>query len=574
MAELWPRLAADQAELRDEYDIVVVGSGYGGAITAARLGCASHRAAAGLRIAVLERGAEHPTGSGPETYRDLVGELRSPVNPMGFYEVLRFDTIDVIKGNALGGTSLNNFNAAVVPDREVFLESWPQAVRDEVERSRDGVGGLDEYFGRARRMLGANPWRDENALKKAAGFDTIAEQAGARPETVNVVVSTEDRVTRYGVRRARCTNCGDCAMICNVGAKNTLMTNYLPMAAHFGVALFTAIEVDHVVADGDGYRLVCRQRGGAGDRNLSDRVVRARRVVLAAGSLGSTGVLLRSQAEGLALSRRLGKNFSGNGDNFGVAYNTDRPFEAMGYGTDEGPRSAQTGGPSITSMMRFGQDQRDLRKRFTVQDISAPRALVDTFRLGLAGLAASRYRGGALAQVDRWRKDVRFNTDGALNNTTGFLIMAHDSSDGQIVLARDGSVRVDWPGATKERIYHEVDEVLASAVEAIGGTYLDNPRWSSRFLGNHLITAHPLGGCAAADSVDYGVVDHAGRVFDPDGGVRDGLYVIDGAVIPRAICVNPLLTISMFAERASEHLRAELGLPAYDAELEGDDRAD
>ena len=83
---------------------------------------------------MLERGAEHPNGSGPETYRDLVGELRSPVNPMGFYELLRFDTIDVIKGNALGGTSLNNFNAAVVPDREVFLESSPQAVREEVSR--------------------------------------------------------------------------------------------------------------------------------------------------------------------------------------------------------------------------------------------------------------------------------------------------------------------------------------------------------------------------------------------------------------------------------------------------------
>lgn len=93
-------------------------------------------------------------------------------------------------------------------------------------------------------------------------------------------------------------------------------------------------------------------------------------------------------------------------------------------------------------------------------------------------------------------------------------------------------------------------------------------------LGNNLITAHPLGGCATADSLDGGVVDHSGRVFDADGGSHAGLYVSDGSVIPRALCVNPFLTISMFAERAAQNLRAELGLPAYDPAQERDDRTD
>jgi cholesterol oxidase len=250
IATEWPRLAADPGALDDDYDVVIVGSGYGGAITAARLGFANARSGRGLRIAVLERGSEHPTGTGPETQAQLMGEIRSGRNPLGFYEVLRFDTIDVIKGNALGGGSLNNFNVAIVPDREVFLESWPAAVREEVKQAEDGVGHLEEYYERAKLMLGANPWRDGQGLKKAAVIDELAEHAGSTGETLNLTVSTEDRVTRYGVRRARCINCGDCAMICNVGAKNTLMTNYLPMARHFGVELFDRVEVDRIADRG------------------------------------------------------------------------------------------------------------------------------------------------------------------------------------------------------------------------------------------------------------------------------------------------------------------------------------
>lgn len=575
MPELAPRLAADPALLADRYDIAVVGSGYGGAITAARLAFAAHRAGRRLRIAVLERGDERPTGSGPESEQQLAMALRSPGNPLGFYEISSFDTIDVIAGCALGGTSLNNMNVAMTPDREVFEQFWPRAFRREVERGPDGLGGLEEYYSRARRMLGAVPWRTGQDLAKARVFDEIARKGAMTGETLDIVVNGEDRITRYGVQRRACTNCGDCSMACNVGAKNTLMTNYLPMARHFGADLFTRVEVDYLdAADPDGYRLHCRLRSGPRGTTTTDRTVTAKRVVLSAGSLGTTGILLRSRAHGLALSDSLGEGFSGNGDNFAVAYNTDRVTDAQGFGTDSGPRSQLKAGPSITSVMRFGGDQPDLSKRFTVQDLTAPSALIDAFRLALAGIAAVEHPDWHPDRVDRWRKDLEgWNADGALNHSLGFLIMAHDSSEGRIVLDREGAVRVDWPGAPSERIYPEVDEILGAAVKRIDGTYISNPRWSSPLLGNNLVTAHPLGGCATADSAKYGVVDHRGRVFDPGGGVHKGLYVSDGSVMPRALAVNPLLTISMFTERAAEHLRRELRLPAYDAAVEGDDQA-
>jgi len=567
-----PRIASAPSTLGDEYDIVIVGSGYGGAIPAARLGYANAEAGGKLRIAVLERGDEHPTGTFPETQQELTSIIRTGRNPLGWWDIPRFKTIDVLQGNGLGGTSLNNMNVAIVPDREVFLETWPEAIRAEVSASDDGVGALDEYYERARAMLGAIPYREGEDLPKTAVFDEIAGAAGSEGGTLNIAVSKEDRTTRFGVKRARCINCANCATGCNVGAKNTLMTNYLPMAAHHGVELHPRVEVDHVVKSKGGWKLVCALLGGPKGTIRTHREINARRVIISANSLGSTGVLLRSAAEGLRLSRWVGKNFSGNGDNFGIAYNTDRLTEAQGFGTRTDERSKLRAGPNITSVMRFGADQRDLRKRYTVQDLTAAGPVVDAIRMALATLAATSYRDMRRQKLKRWRRDRRWNTEGALNHSLGFLLMCHDNSDGELLLDDRGSVRVEWPGATTERVYGDIDELMRPAVEKIGGTYMKNPRWGTRFLGNHLITAHPIGGCSMADSVDYGVVDHAGRVFDADGGFHNGLYVSDGSVLPRALAVNPLLTISMFAERMAEHLRAELGLPAYDLESERDDR--
>jgi cholesterol oxidase len=576
MAETAAQLATSTDALRSEYDVLILGSGYGGAITAARLGVANAAAGGKLSIAVFERGAEHPTGTFPESEKAALAELRSGSNPLGLIEIERFKTVDVIRGNGLGGTSLINFNAAIVPDREVFLASWPREFRGLVEQQREGsgpLGGLEEYFARARRMLGAVPYARDVALRRVEAFAQIANNAGAVLQILDITVSAEDRVTKYGVQRRRCPNHGGDGTGDNTGSKNTLMTNYLPMAAHFGVGMFLR------------HRSATDRAGGrwqvAGDRASHRRtrpsaevVVTARRVVVSAGTLGTNAILMRSRQGGLKLSTRLGKNFSGNGDNFGIAYNTDMQTDTQTWATTDGPpRSQLVCGPSINAAMRFGADQSDLRKRFAVEDLSLPRALIDSFRFGLMGLAATSYRDLRPAKLDRWRRDILFNTDGAMNHSLGFLIMVHDNSDGELVLRKNGTVRIDWPGAPTEAMYRDANAILQPAVEAMGGTYIKNPRWDKRFLGKHLITAHPMGGCVTADNVDAGVVDHAGRVFRPDGGTYDGLYVCDASVIPRAIGVNPFLTISMFAERAAELLRSEAGLPGYDPGIEADDRA-
>ena len=388
-----------------------------------------------------------------------VAQLRGASNPLGLIEIQRFKTIDVIQGSGLGGTSLINFNVAVVPDREVFLASWPREFRALVEQQRDGLGGLEEYFARARLMLGAVPYAQNVPLRRVEAFTQIAKNAGAQLQILDITVSTEDRVTKYGVQRRRCPNHGGDGTGDNTGSKNTLMTNYLPMAAHFGVQLFPGVEAQRIEPAPDGrWRVIARRT--AADRP-DEVVVTARRVVVSAGTLGSNAILMRSRQAGLKLSTRLGKNFSGNGDNFGIAYNTDMQTDTQTWATTDGPpRSELACGPSITAVMRFGADQSDLRKRFAVEDISLPRALIDSFRFGLMGLAATSYRDLRPAKLDRWRRDIVFNTDGAMNHSLGFLIMVHDNSDGELILRKNGTVKVDWPGAPTEAIYRDVDAIL------------------------------------------------------------------------------------------------------------------
>src|ERR1041384_8114913 len=153
---------------KQSYDIVVIGSGYGGAITAARL------AAADLNpkpaVCILERGMEWETGRFPETTAEILGATRSDLNPLGLYELLTYPDISVIKGSGLGGTSLINANVAIVPDREVFEQfNWPKAI------NYDSLSG---YYQKAHKVLAATQHPRANDLRKVQALDRRAQEMG------------------------------------------------------------------------------------------------------------------------------------------------------------------------------------------------------------------------------------------------------------------------------------------------------------------------------------------------------------------------------------------------------------
>jgi cholesterol oxidase len=532
-------LARSLEALRPRYDAVVIGSGYGGGVAAARL------ARAGLRVAVLERGREFATGTFPSRFPELRHELQLTGarvrlgSPTGLYDVRVGEDMHVLVGCGLGGGSLINAAVALRPDPRVFADPvWPR------ELCEDGL--LEEGYRSAERWL--RPARDPLASKtsKFQALRTAAAGLGREPVAAPVVVSFEATVNPAGVAQPACTRCGDCCGGCNVGAKNTVAMTYLPDAARHGAEIFTLARVHHVRAEPDGSWQVHLERL---DERSGALTVGAGIVILAAGTLGSTEILLRSRREGLAVSEGLGRRFSANGDIIAFGYGAKRVVNAIGVGHP--PRVADLEVGACVSGQLEMVDAGDLASSLTVQEGVLPSALAPI--LPVLFLPNGRLVGALQSLVSGVYK-------GPFAGLQTFFAVSHDSAQGRLELKGD-RLAVVWPEAENERVYRHLDRVLEAIVSHSGGRYVKNPL-AGTFMGHKPATAHPLGGCALGETPRTGVVNHKGQLFDPRAGghgVYKNFYVVDGAVMPRSLGVNPLLTITALAERAMRHLGYEHG---------------
>jgi cholesterol oxidase len=550
-------LANPPGELKGEYQTVVVGSGYGGAVTAARL------AERGLPVCLLERGREWQVGEFPDTFREIAGSVRNKKHPLGLLDYYFCKDIDVIKGSGLGGGSLINANAALRPDADLFDDPrWPKLYRDLADS-----GQIWSYYQRAEDMLRVKQHPKGLELTKVQMIKKRADQLQDHKfSLMNIAVNFDvDGPNHVGVLQKPCIDCNDCVPGCNVSSKSTLAMNYLPYARQKGAEIFTQIEVLYLEKSNGGYTLHYRQN--TQDRYGEPRQLRARNVVLSGGTLGSTEILLRSAAHGLKTSSRLGFGFSGNADYLALAYNTNFRTNVLGFGNHlDSPRAQVRPGPTIVSAIQYNRS-RPVAERFTIQDFSTlPSALVDFFRLSLPGLAAVTGKDtdegfrDKLQELDRVRKDlVRWDPDGAANHSMVYLVMAIDNAQGRMGIDGKDRLQVDWPTLATDPIFKTIAAELQEHARLLGGTFVHLGRFNPWTQTNNLITAHPLGGCCLGEDADSGVVDVDGRVFDGQGGVYEGLHVIDGAILPMPLAVNPLITISGLAERIAERLAATLG---------------
>jgi cholesterol oxidase len=554
------RLTYPPEKLEHYYDVVIVGSGYGGSIAASRL------ARAGRRVCLLERGKEFQPGEYPDTSLEAIQEIQADaparrVGPRtGLFDFRLNNEINVFQGCGVGGTSLINSSVCMRPDPRVFRDiRWPREIRNAAEQ-------LDPQFERVETMLGVNVFPAEFPKPtKFQLFEHCAAEMGAEVRSAPLAVTFRTATNAAGVEQNGCSHCGDCITGCNHRAKNTLVMNYLPDARNFGAEIFAQAEVRYLTRSGDRwlvhYRWLEAGRESFGNTLLT---LSADTVILAAGTLGSTEILLRSREHGLKTSNRLGRNFSGNGDAIALAYNCDRNVNGIGWGNrgKEDLQDAQVG-PCITGMIDLRETD-DLEKGLVIQEGAIPGALAPLMPLYLsahAGLLGDDTDEGLLDALQEKGRSllsmVRGPYRGAVNNTLTLLVVGHDSSDGQMTLEND-RIRIHWQRNGGQHAVNDVEEKLYAATQALGGTLLRHPVP----LGpQELITVHPLGGCVMSDDGTEGVVNHQGQVFSTTHGaaVHDGLYVCDGSIIPRSLGVNPLLTIGALAERNVRLLAQDRG---------------
>ncbi len=543
-------------------DAVVVGSGFGGSVTAYRL------AAAGLDVTLLERGRPYPPGSFARTPREMRRNFWDPSEGLqGLFDIWSFEGIDAVVSSGLGGGSLIYANVFIRKDERWFDRELIDGTREVWPVTR---ADLDPHYDAVAKIIQPTPYPFARApwseTRKARAFGEAAQRAGlewffpdlaitfgadaGRPALGEQIPDVEvpgtgERIPNlHGMPRSTCRLTGECNVGCTIGAKNTLDFNYLTLARHHGADLRTRCEVrTFAPRPGGGWTVTYVEHAdGADSRRLPERQIACRRLVLSAGTLGTTVLLLRAQARGdvAGLPPALGTRFSGNGDLLTFAANASEVIEAPF-------------GPSITSTVRVPDaadgDGAD-GAGFYIQEGGYPAFaswIREVLEIPAQGKRLAEFVFGRVWRQLRNRPDSNISAEIAKLLSDGessatllpMLGMGRDTPDGRMSLDRDDGLARDWTNDTSEAYLKRVNETMKRISEEMGADWVQSPL---RHL-DRLITVHPLGGCPMGDEA-HGVVDAFGRVHG-----QPGLHIADGSVMPGPVGPNPSFTIAALADR-------------------------
>ncbi len=514
-----------------DYDVLVVGSGFGGSVTALRL------TEKGYRVGVVEAGARFDESTFPKNSWDLQRFLFAP--EIGCYGIQRINMLNnclILSGAGVGGGSLVYANTLYEPLDPFYRDpSWSHIT--------DWRAELAPYYDQAKRMLGVvtNPTMTPSDVVMKQVADEMGVGDTFHPTPVGVFFGTagEEHPDPYfggaGPARRGCLECGECMSGCRHHAKNMLTKNYLFLAERAGAQVHALTTVTEIRPSGGGYRVTTR-RTDAKSRQArrAGRVLTAEHVVLAASALGTQNLLhaMRDQRVLPHISSRLG---------YLTRTNSESILGAVASGRDVD----FTRGVAITSSfhpdpdthiepVRYGKGSNSMSLLQTV--LTDDQGDVVRWRVWLREMWRQRRSVKDLYDVRHWSERT-------------VIVLAMQTIDNSITTyTRPGRLRGrrrltsrqghGKPNPTWIPVANKVVRLMAKAVKGTPGGSIGEPF-------SRPMTAHFIGGCTIGDSAATGVIDPYHRVYG-----YDGLHVVDGSAISANLGVNPSLTITAQAERA------------------------
>jgi len=515
-----------------DYDVIVIGSGFGGSVTALRL------TEKGYKVGVLEAGQRFTRESLPKTSWDLRNYVWAP--RLGFKGIQRLHRLKdcvVMGGAGVGGGSLNYANTLYEPPQAFYDDpSWSHITNWRSE--------LAPFYDQARRMLGVNI--NPTMTPSDVEMKKLAEQFGRgdtfRMTPVGVFFGRDEKKEPgvavpdpyfggVGPDRVGCTECGSCMTGCRVGAKNTLNENYLGLAERAGTKVHPLTTVTAVRELKDGGYAVDTVKTGRWRTKRPDRVFTADKVVFAAGAYGTQTLLHKLRETHLPkISPRLG-------------YLTRTNSEALVGARTSHKNTDYTQGVAITSSWhpddvthiepcRYGKGSNAMALLNTVLTDGGTRW--QRYRQAMVTLAKKPSIIKALVPR-KWSEQI-------------IILLVMQTLNNSITVFRKRSIfgvkRLSTrqgegePNPTSIPVGYEAARKLAENIDGIAGGL-----WSDMF--NIPMTAHFIGGCTIGATSEEGVIDPYHRLFG-----YDGLYVVDGAALSANLGVNPSLSITAQAERA------------------------
>lgn len=517
-----------------DYDVIVIGSGFGGSVAALRF------SEKGYRVAVLEQGRRFDRAEMEKTTTSARELFWMPALGLkGLFTQRFFQHANIVGGVGVGGGSLV-YAAVLLEPKAAFYRDpgWTNL-------GIDWEAELHPHYQTAARMLGRTicptMHTQDHWLKQTAATMGASDTYGPVPLGI-YFGPTEETSDPYfegeGPRRSGCVECGACLAGCAHNAKNTLDKNYLYLAEQLGALIMPLHKAILISPIDDGYRVEMTHPLDSRQRYIP---LSARKVILAAGVLGTLELLFRSRAVGTLpqLSPMLGRRVRTNSEAITAVLSRDPQLDLSqgpAISSDFHPNAythitQNRVPPSYWFMKLYASPLADGARPF----LRALKTILITLAHPLTSTASLRVR-------QDWHKRIT-------------LISTMQNLDNQIAFAwgrgpfngfKMGLQSQAMDGRRAPTYIPEANRAARALAQASGGIPYNS---SIESVFNMSVTAHILGGCPIGADASQGVINSDHQVFG-----YPGLYVLDGAAIPANVGVNPSLTITALAERAMSHI--------------------